>query len=64
MELGVRAAQFSLVNSASSPRLPNMNVMLCWNLSVWRRDVLERTRWDQVMIGEPWESKQECLTSS
>ena len=26
MELGVRAAQFSLVNSASSPRLPNMNV--------------------------------------
>lgn len=42
MELGVRAAQFSLVNSDSSPGLPGMNVMLCWNLSVWRRDVLER----------------------
>ena len=58
MELEVRAAQFSLVNSASSPGLPTMNVMLCWNLSIWRRDVLERTRWDQVMIGEPWRASK------
>lgn len=54
----MRAAQFSLVNSASSPGLPNMNVMLCWNLSIWRRDVLERTRWDQVVIGEPWRASK------
>lgn len=63
MERGLRGAQFSLSKSTTSPGVPNMNLMLCWDLSIGRRDSMLETTvgwagWNQDMTGGPWrESK-------
>lgn len=63
MEHGVKVAQFSLINSTSPPGLPNVNLMLYWDFSVWRRNVVLEstvgwTRWDQDMTGGPWRASK------